>query len=156
MFGLTSKKFRYFKRNLSMRITSVETRNCIEFTLYWSLCSIHIKNQHKWIWFFIFLYFGVQILFSQPPSYKDGLGKILYLVVCMDFQNTNGSIISLEKRINTSSLLEIKNMAFLFFLIYLIVLLVDNKNSMWNPIPLASFNGSKCWTTKEIGFIERK
>ena len=41
-----------------------------------------------------------KVLFSQPPSYKDELGKILYVVVCMDFQNTNGSIVSFEKKKN--------------------------------------------------------
>ena len=39
-----------------------------------------------------------KVLFSQPPSYKDELGKILYVVVFMAFLNTNGSIVSFGKK----------------------------------------------------------
>ena len=39
-----------------------------------------------------------KVLFSQPPSYKDELRKILYVVVFMAFLNTNGSIVSFEKK----------------------------------------------------------
>ena len=37
-----------------------------------------------------------KLLFSQPASYKDELGKILY--VFMTFLNTNGSIVSFGKK----------------------------------------------------------
>ena len=40
-----------------------------------------------------------KVLFSQPTSYKDELGKILYVVVFMTFLNTNGSIVSFGKKI---------------------------------------------------------
>ena len=35
---------------------------------------------------------------SQPLSYKDELGKILYVVVFMTLLNTNGSIVSFGKK----------------------------------------------------------
>ena len=39
-----------------------------------------------------------KVLFFQPPSYKDELRKILYVLVFMAFLNTNGSIVSFEKK----------------------------------------------------------
>ena len=39
--------------------------------------------------------FSSKLLFFQPASYKDVLGKFLYVV--MTFLNTNGSILSFDK-----------------------------------------------------------
>ena len=40
----------------------------------------------------------LKVLFARPASYKDELGKILYVVVVMNFLNTNGSIVSFGKK----------------------------------------------------------